>query len=352
MSRLLRLAKNIAVSNFSDLKYPYRFTYILTYKCQFKCAMCNIWQKPSGAELSLEDIKRFFEKSNWFSWINLSGGEIFLREDLPDIIEIILKNCRHLYLLDFPTNGFLMEAIVGTVKKILSFKKLPKLLVTVSLDGPQKLHEQIRNAPGSWERAVETFKRLRSLRSGNFEVYFGMTLQEANLNSFEETFKAAEEKVGSLQYSDFHVNLFQSSPHYYGNAKNTPVLSKAALRKQMDCIMKLRKPPLFSPVGFLERCYQNLAKIYLDKGVSPVPCAALSGSFFMDPCGNVYPCSIYDRSIGNITDFDYDILTLWCSNERCLTRQDIRKGNCPQCWTPCEAYQSILANLLPKFSRS
>lgn len=352
MSRLLRLAKNIAVSNFSDLKYPYRFTYILTYKCQFKCAMCNIWQKPRGAELSLEDIKRFFEKSNGFSWINLSGGEIFLREDLMDIIEIILGSCRHLCLLDFPTNGFLAEAIVGTVKKILSFKKLPKLLVTVSLDGPAQLHEQIRNTPGSWERAVETFKRLRLLRSSNFDVFLGMTLQQANLDTFEETFKSVKERVGSLRYGEFHVNLFQISQHYYGNVDNTAAVSKTALRKQMDCIMKLRKLPLFSPVGFLERRYQDLAKIYLDKEVSPIFCSALSSSFFMDPAGNVYPCSIYDRAIGNIIDFDYDILALWKSNQRCIARQDIRKGNCPQCWTPCEAYQSILANLLPKFSRS
>ena len=30
-----------------------------------------------------------------------------------------------------------------------------------------------------------------------------------------------------------------------------------------------------------------------------------------------------------------------------LVIEEIRQGKCPQCWTPCEAYQAILANTLP-----
>lgn len=348
MRKLLRLAKNITVSNFSDLRLPYRFTYILTYKCQFRCTMCNIWQKSVSKELSLGQIEKFFEKYNGFSWINLSGGEIFLREDLPEIVKVMFERCKHLYLLDFPTNGFQTQIIADTVKKILESYKPAKLLVTVSLDGPKRLHEQIRNVPGSWERAVETFERLRRFRSGNFNVFFGMTLQRANMDSFEETFKSIDKQIGSLRYVDFHINLLQNSEHYYENTAIEESSSRHILSDRLDCIMKLRNASIFSPIGFLERRYQRLAKTYLDKNISPLPCTALSSSFFMDPAGNIYPCSIYSKGIGNIADFDYDILALWRSAGKSKTREEIRKGHCPQCWTPCEAYQNILANLLPK----
>ena len=37
--------------------------------------------------------------------------------------------------------------------------RLPKLLVTVSLDGPRAVHEEIRGREGAWDNAVATFAR-------------------------------------------------------------------------------------------------------------------------------------------------------------------------------------------------
>lgn len=351
MKRLSKFAKNIIISNFTDLLYPYRFTYILTYKCQLKCTMCNIWRKTTEKELSLEQIKKIFEKSNKFSWINLSGGEIFLRKDLLDIFKIIYENCKHLYLLDFPTNGFDTKLIVTSVKKILTLYNPAKLLVTVSLDGPPQLHDQIRNVSGSWESAVETFKQLRRLKNHKFNVFFGMTLQPSNIYRFDETFQSVNIQIGNVGYSEFHINLAQHSRHYYANPGTFEFKDKREVWHNLCSIIKLRKTPFISPIGFLERRYQHLAKIYLNKNKTPLPCQALSGSFFMDPTGNIYPCSVYDRILGNIVDFDYDICKLWNTNIRHELRKEIRKGNCPSCWTPCEAYQNILANLLPRFHR-
>jgi MoaA/NifB/PqqE/SkfB family radical SAM enzyme len=104
-------------------------------------------------------------------------------------------------------------------------------------------------------------------------------------------------------------------------------------------------------VGLLEERYLRLAKRYLLEGISPLRCQALAASFFMDPGGDVYPCSVYSKSLGNIADFDYDIRRLWDSDDRRRLRADIAKGECPQCWSPCEAYQSILAGLLPGAKR-
>lgn len=345
MLKLIYLAKNILNSNFRESKIPYRLTYILTYRCQLKCQMCNIWQKPCGGELSLEQIKTFFKKSNKFSWINLSGGEIFLRNDLIDIINVIAINCKRLYLLDFPTNGLNTSNILYVIKNIMKLK-IPKILVTVSVDGPGDLHDKIRGVPDAWINAVETFAQLRKLRNSRFGVFLGMTLQPANLGRFQETIDSVNRKIGCISYNDFHINILQRSSHYYSNLTTVGSgINKDRIREEMREITKLRKSLLFNPIGYLERKYQKLSKMYLENNITPLPCQAFSASFFMDPSGDIYPCSIYNRSIGNIAEFNYNISRVWDSDNKKQVRQLIKNNACPGCWTPCEAYQSILANI-------
>lgn len=352
MSSLLRLARAVALSNLGDARYPYRLTYVVTYRCQLRCSSCKVWQRTADQELTLEQIDEFFSRSNRFSWVNLSGGELFLREDIEGIMEAVFRHCRQLYLLDFPTNGFATERITETVARIIRDYRPPRLLVTISLDGPQELHDRLRGVGGSWEKAIGTFARLCRLRNRQFGVFFGMTLQPENADKFLETFREAQRRIPGLDYSDFHLNLVHSSRHYYGNEQPLTAETKKILKQNFERIAGLRKLNRFSPVGLLERRYQRLVSKYLEEARTPVPCQALSASFFLDPRGDVYPCSIYDRRIGNIVDFGYDIDRLWKSSLRNSAREEIRQYRCPQCWTPCEAYQSILANIVPRAVRS
>jgi sulfatase maturation enzyme AslB (radical SAM superfamily) len=49
-------------------------------------------------------------------------------------------------------------------------------MVTISLDGPKALHEEMRGPAGSWDRAIETYRRLRGMQEPNFQTVIGMTL--------------------------------------------------------------------------------------------------------------------------------------------------------------------------------
>jgi len=352
MYPIVRLAGNIAVSNVTELSAPYKLIYALTYQCQLKCSMCHIWKRKPLPELTSEEIREFFRRSNAFSWINLSGGEIFLRPDLPEIFNAIATSCKGLYLLNFPTNGFLTEVIVDAVTRIVQDRQFPKVLVTVSLDGPPELHDRIRSMPGSWDRAVDTYQRLRRLRSRGFNVYFGMTLQDANAHAFEEMVRSVGERIGDIHYGDFHVNLQHTSEHYYDNAGSSRLMDKQRVLDRLGAIETLRNRAGSGPVKYLEQRYQALASVYLLENRTPVACQALAASLFMDPAGTLYPCTIYNRPIGNIKDHGYCLGDLWNTGQRQSVRTEIRAGNCPQCWTPCEAYQSILANVVPIRKRS
>ena len=81
-------------------------------------------------------------------------------------------------------------------------------------------------------------------------------------------------------------------------------------------------------------------------GTTPMPCHSLRSSCFIDPWGTVYPCITYDRPIGSLRDTGMQLAPIWASSEARERQAEIWKGDCPQCWTACEAYPSIVGNLL------
>ena len=339
----LYLSKNILTSNFKRLSFPYKLTFAITDRCNSRCLMCGIWKRKPENELTLEEIERFFASSNRFSWIDLTGGEVFMREDFFEIVKAILFECKNLYLLHFPTNGLLTKKIVNNVRKIQKLTSC-KIIITVSMDGFEELNDKIRGVPGGWKRQMETFIQLYEMPG--IEVVLGMTLSPYNYNRFHETFAAAKKIYPKLKYKDFHVNIAHVSNHYYNNKdmqeKHYPVDEVA---RQINQYMKYRGIPS-SPVSYLEWQYLRRVEAFLYSGKTPIRCHALHSSCFLDPHGNVYPCGMYNTNVGNLRDHNYDIARIWHADRCKKIQTEIWNFKCPQCWTPCEAYQSILGNLL------
>lgn len=338
----LTLAKNIVVSNFTRVSAPYKLTYAMTYRCNYRCKTCNCWQRKPENELTFEEIKKFFTKSPHFSWIHLTGGEIFLRDDLYEIIHMTLETCRNLLLLNFPTNGFLTKRIVETVAKIAALKP-PKFFITISMDGDEALNDEIRGVKGGWRRQIETFQQLHEIPGVN--VALGMTLSSYNVGQFERTFDAARRECPWMTSNDFHINIYHTS-YYYGNENlKLSVKENEKLIQEIEKYRALRGMKLH-PVSYLEYSYLKHVAAYIRTGRTPMRCHALRSSCFMDPMGNIYPCSMYDRLLGNIRETDYAMLPIWESGESKQVQREIWNYHCPQCWTPCEAYQSILGDFL------
>jgi len=341
----LYLGLNILRSNFGRLSAPYKLTFSITNKCNMRCKTCNIWRKNSKDELQFEEIEKFFERSNKFCWVDITGGEQTLRREFLDIAKVIINRCKKLLLLHFPTNGFLTNNITHTVRKILHLG-VPKLIVSVSLDGPKDLHDEIRGISGSWERSLETFRQLRNMKG--VESYLGMTLSPYNADKYKETFSNVKKILPWVQAKDFHLNIAHTSFSYDNldmQELDARRGSKNVIINEIEKYVKLRGVP-FNPVSFLEHQYLILVKKYLQTGITPLKCQAFSSSCFISPNGSVYPCSIYNFTIGNLRDYGYNLERIWNSELGLKVQKEISKYKCPQCWTPCEAYQSILGNLL------
>jgi MoaA/NifB/PqqE/SkfB family radical SAM enzyme len=338
------LANRALRANFGRLDFPYKLTFCITYWCNYACQTCNIWKLKPRDELRLDEIQAFFRRSNRFLWIDVTGGEVSLRKDLVQVCEAIIANCRNLLLLHFPTNGYLTEQLVRAAREIVRMRP-EKLIITVSTDGDEAMNDTIRGVEGGWRRQIETFRRLREIPG--VEVVLGMTLSAANVDHFPQAFAAAKGEIPDLDYRDFHVNIVHESGHYLGNTDLglRHGVSAAALASAAESYGKLRGFG-WHPVNYLERAYLKRVRRYLENGHTPMRCHALRSSCFIDSWGNVFPCTIYDRKLGSLREVDYDLSRIWQTAGAEALQKEIWEYNCPQCWTPCEAYQSILGNFL------
>ena len=125
---------------------------IVTHRCNAKCNMCDVWKFPSkpSEEIGLEVIEKFPE----MFFTNVTGGEPFVRQDLPDIITAVRKKTKRIVI---STNGFFTERIINL------FKKYPDLGIRISIEGQKESNDTIRGIPQGYEQAINTLYTLRDM---------------------------------------------------------------------------------------------------------------------------------------------------------------------------------------------
>lgn len=130
----------------------------ITKKCNARCDQCGSRCDDSGEELltkediihTLEDIK---ENLGTDAMINISGGEPLMRRDLFDIMSEV---SRMGFDWGMVTNGTLI-----TDQVIRNMKESGMKTITISLDGMEKTHEELRHLPGSFRRIIKSIIKLK-----------------------------------------------------------------------------------------------------------------------------------------------------------------------------------------------
>jgi len=338
-----RAALRAGRANVARLPAPLKLTFAVTYWCQYRCATCNIWQRKPEDELTTDEILAFVARNRDFAWVDVTGGEIFLRPDITEVLEAMAASWPRLAVLHYPTNGFLTDRIVSATRAIVR-RRGPAVIVTVSVDGDEALNDEIRGIRGGFKQQMATVRGLQSLPG--VRVAIGMTLSERNADAVERTFAACAAACPGLSRTDLHVNAMQLSSHFYGN------VDRAALMPAQDKVLaavrearQVRGVP-FTPSAWLETQYLKRLESFLRSGRTPMPCHALRSSAFVDPWGIVFPCLTYTRPLGSLREAAMSLAPIWDSAGVRSVQQEIWRGDCPQCWTACDAYPSILGNAL------
>ena len=89
------------------MKLPTDAIIAVTYKCNSKCVMCDILKKPVCEEI---DVHSYTKLPSSLKYINVSGGEPFLRKNLPEVITVLNETCNN-PRIGISTNGLLTERL-------------------------------------------------------------------------------------------------------------------------------------------------------------------------------------------------------------------------------------------------
>ncbi len=271
----------------------------LLTKCNLRCEHCYL-PSHTNPGLSFEKIKDLFLELREIGVVNISltGGEIFLRDDLFKIIEFARSLYMRVFLL---SNGTLLNR-----KSIAKLKKLhiAEFSTTIFSMDPD-IHDSITKKSGSLSLLLNN---LRELKKAGIPVRIKTPLMQKNLENFVKIQAYCEENGFEYLVSPliFSKNDGDSSPKK----------------------LRIEDRDLCSAMRIVDSITRN---DHLH--VSDVPCAALFYSFAIDCQGYVYPCNSFFYKVGDI--YQQSLRDIWYFSEELKLIKSIKNSDL-KCCKECE----------------
>jgi len=278
-----------------------------------RCQMCNIWQFPTDKQ---EEIKASDLKSlPHLKFINLTGGEPFIREDLPEIVEECYKHTDRIVI---STSGYFEDRVIDLAKHF------PNIGIRISIEGLSQKNDELRGRQGGFDKGLRTLLTLKHL--GLKDIGFGCTVSNYNSKDMLSLYQL------SLSLGlEFATAAFHNS--YYFHKDDNRITNKEEVCGDFAQLVEWQLQENHPKSWF--RAFFNMGLInYIEGGRRMLPCEAGSANFFIDPWGEVFPCNgmeprYWKESMGNIHDTDF--MTIWESEQANKVRQMVRR--CPKnCW--------------------
>ncbi|AKG33381.1 radical SAM/SPASM domain-containing protein [Paenibacillus durus] len=329
MMNLLRKLQEIEITDYSteSLKSSSEIKSVsieITTGCNLRCTHCCVGCGDILREdMDIADIKNII---NWCEIHNVSslvftGGEIFLRKDIWDILSYARSN--YTGIIEIMTNGTLLKQDkVPVLKSLVDY-------VSISLDGYNEHSVTLVRGPGVFEKVMTTIKNLQ--KEGITNISLSMVLTKHNIshaNEFKELCLSLDVKSAIRAFSPEgrgEENYEMLSPPIKINAMDILTANeKDQLQNTANfkCVCDLDSKILISCDGEVYPCFLTkrgnkslgnitdllegkLEKLYLLPIVDAMqPCASCNVRYF---CAS--PCPGHDRSIFSVEDYRNEVCT-------------------------------------------
>ena len=334
---------------------PMTLTYSVTAACQSRCKTCQIGemfcQDPTRPQkdLKLDEIEKIFKSMKPVYFFNMSGGEPFMRDDLPEIVELACKYLKP-RVVHTPTNAILSDKIIRNTERIIqivrNYDSTVPVTVKPSIDGVGDKHDEIRGVKGNFKCLQKTIEGLKKLEDkyDNFHLELGTVISNFNINDLDEI----EDFVHSLGVESYRNEVAECRTEFFNlEDEITPPadvyqkLIKDFARKVEDNIGKKKR--LARTTEAMRVVYYDLAGKILEEKRQVIPCYAGVSNVHINYDGGVWPCCVlgYDKQMGNLREYNYDFQKLWHSKEAEEVRKYIKDKNCA-CPLANQAYSNEL----------
>lgn len=310
----------------------------VTSRCNSLCRTCFYYDKlNSRDDLTFDQIETIARTAPPFEKLWLSGGEPFLRPELPEIVALFARH-NGIGNVNLPTNGLLPAKIFAAVDRMLELAPEVSIDLNFSLDGLANTHDAIRGVPNNFVRTLETireaearYKNVRRLRRNvlsvvtteNYHELIELGLQLAEGGRIDgQYFEVARGAMpdGSLSQftrrnlEELHKQLMPFHRHY---AKKLFAHLPAGVRQfaTMYYLGNLRMH-----FDLHESCHEGPERW-------PMPCTAGETTIVVDHNGRYRACEMRGI-VGNLADHGFDVSRALASNEMKAEVEAITTANC------------------------
>lgn len=311
-------------------RQPVHVTFFVTGRCPLKCQTCFYAHhvNEGGEELSLDEIRQLAPSLRGVLWLAITGGEPFARDDLADILEVVARDVRPPYLT-LVTSGSFPDRIEPAVARVMSGPRKQPLRVSVSIDGVGELHDEIRGAPGSFDRACETLRILSSLRSrfGRLQLLVCTCYSALNQHQIEEIRSFLDERFRGVPW-DF--SLVRGEPRAPEAMQGLDIGRYFQLKRKFaqSQVADGKPSPLERLIAAKNQTMIGVQEDAVARSVMSTPCRAGSLSVVIREHGEVVACEIEEFPMGNLRDYGLDMTRLWRGEQSRGVRRSIESGSC------------------------
>jgi MoaA/NifB/PqqE/SkfB family radical SAM enzyme len=331
-------------------RWPVHLTLFVTRRCNARCPFC-FYEKARDAEdgspeLTLDEIRRVARSMGRLLWVALSGGEVFLREDLVEVSGI-LHDSNRAGFLTYPTNGSLPEIVEERTEEILRRCADSVVVLKLSLDGVGEDHDRLRRVPGGFRKVMQTYERLAALAARYPRLELGVNTLFCSDNQWR--MREIVEFVGALGAVRSHTLTMVRGQLREGRYKEVDL---HLYRKAVDLLErrwgKRRNGFHHFAGGRLkaaqDRLQRRLIHETLLEGRRLVPCQAGRLNLVLTERGELHPCEErWDLSFGNVREAGYDVPGMLRTERAAGVLAESAGGDC-HCSHECNFLINILFN--------
>lgn len=338
-------------------KYPIEITFFVTSRCNYRCKHCFYWQKLNTTNaMSLIEIGQLTKTIPRLLRLLISGGEPYLRSDLPEICQSFYRDTKVLHIT-IPTNASLPEKIESSTRRILKYCPNSYINVSLSLDALGSKRDEFVGVSGSFQKFEETCNRLQSLKKEYKNLAVGVITTMCKDNQ-EDLVEIYEYATKNLMVDNFGFNVVRGEPRST-EVKDIDINCFKALTERIvkDDRGKMDFP-LFNVFENKRKIlYELFYKTYIENKYQ-IPCYSGRIRGVIDEVGCIFPCEMYmhtkhDYCFGSLRDHNYNFKLVWNSDWANQVRRVIKYNKC-FCTHECDMGINVMFNIkfIPKLIRS
>jgi radical SAM protein with 4Fe4S-binding SPASM domain len=287
---------------------PLRVHLDLTYRCNERCIHCYLDHEDHGELTTAEiiDLLDQMAEAGVF-FLSLSGGEIFMRKDL---FEIIGHARKRQFSVKLKTNGVMVKKAKAERLAALGIED-----VQISLYSHKaEVHDAITLLPNSYTRTLEG---ARLLREAGIRVTFANVLMTHNQNDY----RGVQELAAAMGMG------------YTVDATITPMMDgdRSILSLNVDPARLhevLHDPSLLGEKADTFNAAPS-GPVPLEDAYDSLPCSAGHNACYVSPYGEVYPCVQFPYLTGNIREQKFT--DIWKHSPQMLEVRAIRMSDLQGC---------------------